>query len=216
MKFLLIIFLLWFTPSKAHAADFLSRSVQTICISNCAGVTDFSARKKKRHVRRHRVAPQMQEFHWPWGQVEQAAPRVRTAHNRKAYKQRYRHGYVTQQTSFGGGDLVSIARSQIGNGAIYGRARLWCARFMNYVVQRAGYRGTGSDAARSFAKFGTRVSGPQVGAIAVMRRRGGGHVGVVSGVDARGNPIVISGNHRKRVAESMYPAGRVIAYVVPN
>jgi uncharacterized protein (TIGR02594 family) len=97
-----------------------------------------------------------------------------------------------------------------------GRGRLWCARFMNMVLQHAGLHGTGSDMARSFASYGQRVSGPQVGAIAVMGRRGGGHVGVVSGIDASGNPIVVSGNHGHRVAESVYPRGRIYAYVMPT
>lgn len=87
---------------------------------------------------------------------------------------------------------------------------------MNYVLEHTGHRGTGSDMAASFAHYGTRISGPQVGAIAVMSRRGGGHVGVVSGVDAAGNPLVISGNHGHRVAEAVYPSGRVYAYVLPN
>lgn len=118
--------------------------------------------------------------------------------------------------SFGGGSIVAYARSQIGNGAIYGRRNLWCARFMNYVLERSGYRGTGSDMASSFAKYGRRISGPRVGAIAVMSRgRRGGHVGVVTGVDAHGNPIIISGNHNRRVAEAVYPRGRVYAYVMP-
>ena len=64
--------------------------------------------------------------------------------------------------------------------------------------------------------YGTRVSGPQVGAIAVMGRRGGGHVGVVSGVDPNSNPIVVSGNHYHTVAEFVYPAGRISAYVLPG
>ena len=55
-----------------------------------------------------------------------------------------------------------------------------------------------------------------MGAIAVMGRRGGGHVGVVSGVDPNGNPIVVSGNHNHTVAESVYPAGRISAYVLPG
>ena len=67
-----------------------------------------------------------------------------------------------------------------------------------------------------YARYGTRVAGPQVGAIAVMSRKGGGHVGVVSGVDANGNPIIISGNHNRTVAETVYPRSRVTAYVVPN
>jgi hypothetical protein len=50
----------------------------------------------------------------------------------------------------------------------------------------------------------------------MTRGKGGGHVGVVSGVDASGNPIIISGNHNDRVAESTYPRGRIIAYVMPE
>ncbi len=87
---------------------------------------------------------------------------------------------------------------------------------MNMVLHQTGYRGTGSDAARSFASYGRRVSGPQVGAIAVMARRGGGHVGIVSGIDAKGNPIVISGNYGHRVAEASISRGRIYAYVMPT
>jgi uncharacterized protein (TIGR02594 family) len=84
-------------------------------------------------------------------------------------------------------NVVAEARHYIG-GNPTSRATLWCARFMNMVLQHLGYRGTGSDAASSFASYGQRVPGPQVGAIAVMARRGGGHVGIVSGVDAHGMP----------------------------
>lgn len=116
---------------------------------------------------------------------------------------------------FGGSNVVAEARRYIG-GNPTGRSRLWCARFMNFVLQRSGHTGTGSDMASSFARYGQRISGPQVGAIAVMSRRGGGHVGVVSGIDANGNPIVISGNHGRRVAESTYSRGRIYAYVMPT
>lgn len=116
----------------------------------------------------------------------------------------------------GGSDVVAEARRYIG-GNPTGRGSLWCARFMNMVLQRSGHRGTGSDMARSFASYGQRVSGPQVGAIAVMSRgRRGGHVGVVSGVDPNGNPVIISGNHGHRVAEATYSRGRVYAYVMPS
>ena len=120
------------------------------------------------------------------------------------------------QAGFGGSRLVAEARRHIGRNPT-GRATLWCARFMNMVLERSGHRGTGSDMARSFASYGRRVSGPQVGAIAVMSRgRRGGHVGVVSGIDAKGNPIIVSGNHGRRVAEATYPKSRVYAYVMPN
>ena len=116
---------------------------------------------------------------------------------------------------FGSSNVVAEARRYLG-GNPTGRGRLWCARFMNLVLQRSGYRGTGSDMARSFASYGQRISGPQVGAIAVMGRRGGGHVGIITGIDASGNPIMISGNNGNRVREAPISRGRIYAYVMPT
>jgi len=118
---------------------------------------------------------------------------------------------------FGGGSgLVSEARRYVG-GNPTGRGSLWCARFMNMVLEKTGHHGTGSDMANSFAHYGTRVSGPQVGAIAVMSRGGrGGHVGIITGIDAQGNPIMISGNNGNRVREAPISRGRIYAYVMPN
>jgi uncharacterized protein (TIGR02594 family) len=120
-------------------------------------------------------------------------------------------------SAFGGvtsNTLVAEARKYIGTNPT-GRGSLWCGAFMDLILKRTGHAG-GGNLAKSYASYGTRVSGPQVGAIAVMGRRGGGHVGVVSGVDANGNPIVVSGNHNHTVAESVYPAGRISAYVLPG
>lgn len=86
---------------------------------------------------------------------------------------------------------------------------------MDLVLKRTGHSG-GGNLASAYARYGTRVAGPQVGAIAVMGRRGGGHVGVVSGIDANGNPIIVSGNHNHTVAEAVYRASRIQAYVLPG
>src|SRR3954471_4298377 len=117
--------------------------------------------------------------------------------------------------SAGSSNVVAEARRYIG-GNPTGRGSLWCARFMNLVLQHSGYRGTGSDMASSFAHYGQRVSGPQIGAIAVMGRRGGGHVGIITGIDAAGNPIMISGNNGNRVREAPVSRGRISAYVMPT
>ncbi|AMN39684.1 TIGR02594 family protein [Rhodoplanes sp. Z2-YC6860] len=118
--------------------------------------------------------------------------------------------------SGGGNSIVAEARRWLGTNPT-SRRTLWCARFMNFVLKRVGLSGTSSDLAQSFASYGHRLSGPKVGAIAVMHRgRGGGHVGVVSGFDGRGNPIIISGNHSHRVAEAVYSRGRIYAYVTPG
>jgi uncharacterized protein (TIGR02594 family) len=114
--------------------------------------------------------------------------------------------------SFGGSGVIAEARRYLGTNPT-SRRRAWCAEFMNLVLARTGRAGTGSALAGSFASYGQRVAGPQVGAIAVIGR--GSHVGVVSGVDESGNPIIVSGNHNGTVAEAAYPRGRVSAYVMP-
>jgi len=128
----------------------------------------------------------------------------------------HRHAARAQTEAVGGffaNSLVASARQYIGSNPT-GRKSLWCGAFMDMVLKQTGHKG-GGNLALGYLNYGTRVSGPQVGAIAVMGRRGGGHVGVVSGVDANGNPIIISGNHNHTVAESVYPRGRIAAYVVP-
>lgn len=180
------------------------------------------------------AGPSRHGAHHAHGHHGHAQPSSHRAHRKQARRQHRAHrlrvraaantnfrnanaSLMQPQASLGGGSsLVAEARRYIGRNPT-GRGQLWCARFMNMVLERSGHRGTGSDMARSFASYGRRVSGPQVGAIAVMSRgRRGGHVGVVSGVDAKGNPIIVSGNHGRRVAEATYPKSRVYAYVMPN
>ena len=117
-------------------------------------------------------------------------------------------------SGFTSNTLVAEARRYLGTNPT-GRRSLWCGAFMDMVLRRTGHAG-GGNLALGYEHYGTRVSGPQVGAIAVMGRRGGGHVGVVSGIDANGNPIIVSGNHNHTVAESVYPRGRIAAYVLPG
>lgn len=124
--------------------------------------------------------------------------------------------FAPKRPAFGWPALVKEARKYMGTNPT-ARKKLWCATFMNMVLAKAGYSGTNSDAAKSFAQYGRRVSDPKVGAIAVLTRgKNGGHVGVVSGIDANGNPIIISGNHGNTVGEAIYPRTRVIAYVMPS
>jgi uncharacterized protein (TIGR02594 family) len=115
----------------------------------------------------------------------------------------------------GGSSLLAEARRHLGTNPT-GRASLWCGHFMNMILKRTGRPASASNTARSFASYGRRISGPRIGAIVVMSRgKRGGHVGVVSGVDRRGNPVIVSGNHGRRVAEAVYPRRRVLAYVMP-
>jgi uncharacterized protein (TIGR02594 family) len=141
-----------------------------------------------------------------------AAAEERSArHSRRrttAYQAAQSHSN-SADAGFTGNSLVEQARHYIGTNPT-GRSSLWCGAFMDMVLKQTGHAG-GGNLAWGYSRYGTRVDGPQVGAIAVMR----GHVGVVSGVDANGNPIIVSGNHNHTVAEAVYPRGRISAYVMP-
>jgi uncharacterized protein (TIGR02594 family) len=193
-------------------------------------VSPASARPHHRHsAERHGYVHHARHHHYRHharsSRFERSAAQLRAsgfADTRASYDPNASNGGVASNTmaasgGFGGGSgLVSEARRYIG-GNPTGRGRLWCARFMNMVLEHTGHRGTGSDMASSFARYGTRISGPQVGAIAVMSRgRRGGHVGIITGIDAQGNPIMISGNNGNRVREAPVSRGRIYAYVMPN
>jgi uncharacterized protein (TIGR02594 family) len=133
-----------------------------------------------------------------FGEATQGSRRTRRGHTGDAFG------------GFTSNSLVSEARSYMGTNPT-GRGRQWCGAFMDLVLKKTGHKG-GGNLAIAYARYGTRVSGPQVGAIAVMNH----HVGIVSGIDPNGNPIIVSGNHNRTVAESVYPRGRIAAYVMPG
>jgi uncharacterized protein (TIGR02594 family) len=110
-------------------------------------------------------------------------------------------------------ELIAEARKYLG-GNPTGWTSQWCGKFLDMILRKTGHKG-GGNLARGYINYGKRLPGPQVGAIAVFSRKGGGHVGIVTGADANGNPIVISGNHNRRVAISVYPARAALAYVRP-
>ena len=141
-----------------------------------------------------------------------AAEAVPEGRHRRGHQSAYEAAQSHSNSAFAGftgNSLVEQARRYIGTNPT-GRSSLWCGAFMDMVLKQTGHAG-GGNLAWGYSRYGTRVSGPQVGAIAVMH----GHVGVVSGVDANGNPIIVSGNHNHTVAEAVYPRGRIAAYVMP-
>lgn len=214
-------------------ASRLSRSVVALAIvfaAVAAFVSPASARPHHRHSAErhgyvHHARHHQYRHHARGSRFERSAAQLRTSgfgNTQASYDPNTNVGGMANNGmaasgGFGGGSgLVSEARRYIG-GNPTGRGSLWCARFMNMVLQHTGHQGTGSDMASSFARYGTRVSGPQVGAIAVMSRgRRGGHVGIITGIDAQGNPIMISGNNGNRVREAPISRGRIYAYVMPN
>lgn len=85
------------------------------------------------------------------------------------------------------------------------------ARFLGLSASEALKRGL--YVARLWARIGTPASKGCIGCIAVLTRKGGGHVGKVVGYDARGNPRIESyANRRLGWTTAVYPSRRVIVY----
>lgn len=127
-----------------------------------------------------------------------------------ATQQSVRRAFGTVNTTVTySGDLINKASRYIGSSAnqLGLPSRLWCADFMNMITR------SGTDRrAISYAHRGRPAYHGCVNCVAVTKRKGGGHVGVVTGYDARGNPIIISGNHGRRVGVGVYARNKVIAY----
>jgi len=92
----------------------------------------------------------------------------------------------------------------------------WCAGYVNSSLAQAGMQGTGSNMARSFMNWGTGVSDPRKGDIAVFSRgdpKGPyGHVGFFEGYDKDGNIIVLGGNQNDAVSRQTYAAERLLGF----
>jgi uncharacterized protein (TIGR02594 family) len=93
----------------------------------------------------------------------------------------------------------------------------WCATFVSGVLEEVGIQSMRSAWARSYLKFGTKLSGPAVGAIVVFERGPtSGHVGFVVGKDASGNIVVLGGNQGDMVKLSPFALRRVLDYRWPS
>jgi len=101
----------------------------------------------------------------------------------------------------------------------------WCSSFVNYCVQTCGMglKGTNSARARSWLAWGSSLSYPALGCIAVMKRGGAGqpgkdvldamgHVGLFDGFDRQGRPRITGGNQSNRVNTKPYPSERILDY----
>lgn len=117
-------------------------------------------------------------------------------------------------------DAVAIAESYIGAKPKGMMRRLWCAQFLGYIERRVGRKGTGSNFARSYDRYGKAIKRSQVrrGDIAVMARgKRGGHVGYFVEWAPNGNAVIVSGNSRGgRVAKGQYAASRIYAWRRPS
>lgn len=94
----------------------------------------------------------------------------------------------------------------------------WCSGFANAMLARAGVKGSGSLAARSFMKWGVEVLDPQPGDIAVFARGNStwqGHVAFF--LEDCGDKIkILGGNQNNAVSIMSYPASALLGYRRPG
>lgn len=107
-------------------------------------------------------------------------------------------------------NLLARARKYLGTNPTGWRSN-WCAAFLAMLVPELAKKLDNPNWARDWAVL--PKAKPRPGVIVVLSRGKGGHIGVLSRFDRRGNPVIVSGNHGHKVAESVYPKYRVLAYV---
>ena len=117
----------------------------------------------------------------------------------------------SKQNRHKGEYVIAVHAGEEGSGRPVDCPRAWCGCWLSKQIFGENHRNLW--VAKNWLKFPRTT--PRVGSIAVMSRRGGGHVGVVVDFDEEGNPILKSGNHNQRVATAVYPKSRIIAYVSP-
>lgn len=94
----------------------------------------------------------------------------------------------------------------------------WCAGFVNAMLERAGYAGSKSLAARSFLSWGKPVTTPYPGCVVVFSRGDPrswqGHVGIYIG-EIGGQIQVLGGNQGNEVSIAQYPRANLLGYRAP-
>jgi TIGR02594 family protein len=92
----------------------------------------------------------------------------------------------------------------------------WCSAFVNWVMQKAGYDGTKSAAAKSWKNWGVDVKKPIYGTIAVFDfGEAGGHVGFIVGKQGE-RLLILGGNQNDQVKKSLFKKAKIVAYVFPK
>ena len=97
----------------------------------------------------------------------------------------------------------------------------WCSSFVNWVMKKAGKKGTNSAAARSWLKWGQEISSkvPKYGSIVVLSRGTdliSGHVGFYVGKTIGGSIKVLGGNQGDKVSIAVFSKNKVLGYRWPS
>jgi len=121
-------------------------------------------------------------------------------------------------------EIKGIAHSQevlkmwrdIKRGGIKDDETAWCAAYVGASLERAGIVSTRYESAKSYLSWGVELPAPAFGAVAVLTRDGGGHVGFVVGIDNAKHILLLGGNQSDAVNVRAFDAKRVVSYRYPS
>lgn len=92
----------------------------------------------------------------------------------------------------------------------------WCASFVCYVLETAGFKSTNSKSARSYEKYGSATKSPDPGDIVVFWRgeksSGKGHVAFFLEYDKDGDIVCLGGNQSNKVCVATYSKDQLIGF----
>jgi uncharacterized protein (TIGR02594 family) len=97
----------------------------------------------------------------------------------------------------------------------------WCASFVSWCLQQVNVNEFSSPSAAAWIGFGSKLTSPEFGAIAVYQRvqRDGriqNHVAFVAGVDSSGDIILLGGNQSDMVSLMRPRGGRFLYFGLPT
>lgn len=122
-----------------------------------------------------------------------------------------------QSETLGPNDSPWLRRMWAGLSASWLLGQPWCGGAMAHWIGKSGHNYPRAYyRAKEWLKWGEVLDGPVVGAIVVLDRDGGGHVGVAVGKDARGRLLLISGNAGNCVSIAPFDMARVLGYRFPS
>lgn len=93
----------------------------------------------------------------------------------------------------------------------------WCGVFVAQCMHACGFKLPRYwMRAKAWADWGIELKQPAYGAVVVFSRKGGGHVGLVAGIDKKGRIMVLGGNQGNQVSIEPFDHSRVVAYRWPG
>ena len=116
---------------------------------------------------------------------------------------------------FAGRDSNMIIDKYLQSVGIQGNDEIpWCAAFTNWCLNEADIVTDGKPNARSFLRFGKRLTTPELGCVVVLSRgtkSWQGHVGFYLDYH-RGLIRILGGNQKNRVGINAYSSNKLLGY----